>query len=252
MEVRMSNTIWFKMYHGGVAVAFTLDESATRDTIARLLARVDDALSLGLAVEPPQASPLAPGAEREVIEAVVLRQQSKGGIAVDCYPAWNASGTFGQYKWGQLYLDTPEQVREFEQLTGLEINRLQPLGVDVAPLRRTHGRRHPCEYACRPFYLTRVQVGERDGKPVYKYALGGSAAPVASNGHAGDVHWSDERGAVAALVERCAANGWAADEAGALALSGAPSWRVFPTRAAAAEAIKAAAERLSTASDIPF
>lgn len=204
----MPNTISFTGFVGRQRVTLVVEETADAETIHTLLRKLALAQAMGFSTSEVE---LPPATETETIAAVVLRYvQNKDGSqtpVIDCYPEWNNAGTFGQYRWGYLYLNSPTEAAEFERAAGVELRQLTSLGVGVAPLQRRFGQRHPNEVAVKPFALARQQTGtDEQGKPRYKYTLHAPASASATPWHLTPTldevqAWAVERGYAANLLE---------------------------------------------------
>lgn len=161
------NTIQLRAYTvDGWSVSLTLDVDATPQTVARLLSKIGLVADAGLL---PSPAGLEAGQEKEVIATVVRRVAGDGTPIIDFYPAWGHGGEYGQHKYAHLYLNTQEDVQQFEVQSGLTLDSL-PL-VDGTPIKRTFGKAHPAE---RPvlasFAMVRTRDGEHDnGMPKYRY-----------------------------------------------------------------------------------
>lgn len=137
----------------------------TADSIARVLNVVRE---LGLLPHEPD---VVAGGEAETIKAVMRRVSGDGTPIIDFYPDWSHGGKFGAHKWAHMYLNTPEDIAEFEAQSGLKLDQI-PLYDGQQALKRTYGSTHPKEIKPRrPFRITRVKTGEHDtGMPRYEYS----------------------------------------------------------------------------------
>lgn len=143
------------------------------------------ALLAGLAKNGITATPPDPaevnGEKSETIVCVVKRihisKSNQETAVVDFYPAWQ--GEYGQFRFVGVYLNTAEQIAEFEQRSGLKLADM-PVYESQGPLQRNATRKHRCEIPCRPFVAQKIPDGvkEIDGKEqtVWKFAGYGDAA----------------------------------------------------------------------------
>lgn len=104
----------------------------------------------------------------EEVASVVRRtftRRDGGGDAevIDFYPAWNADGTYGEFKLATEYMDHDWQRRRFEHFAGVAVADL-PLYESKTALTRTIGRPHACEVEVRPFQLMLQPRPKDDGK----------------------------------------------------------------------------------------
>jgi hypothetical protein len=163
-----ANTIWTTGYTAdGFRVSLTLDINADADTVQALLAKLDLVRAAGIT---PNAPGLEQGQEKEPIGAVMKRQKpSDGTPIIDFYPQWK--GAFGKFKYASMYLDTADEIAEFEAQSGLKLNDI-PLYDAQQPYQRTADKPHRCEIKVkRSFEIVREKVGEDDrGHPRYKYS----------------------------------------------------------------------------------
>jgi hypothetical protein len=179
------NTVWIPCYSSdGFKLSFTVSINSVDDAMALL----DAIRNAGLT---PREPSMVEGQEKEIIAAVVRRQSSDGTPIIDFYPAWSHAGKFGAHKYAHLYLNTKEDITEFEAQSGLRLNDI-PLYESQTPMQRKFGTQpHRCEIAVkRTFEVVRTPDGQHDtGMPKYKYSY---YAPVAKqNGANGNGHHAD-------------------------------------------------------------
>lgn len=127
--------------------------------------------SAGYSTTPP-----GPDAETVKITTVVRRTARDGTPVIDFYPDWSVGGKFGQYRSGLMYLNTPDDVSQFQAQSGLQLSEIPVFEGGV--FQRDFNRRSRYEVSCRkPFLIKRVPNGvdEQTGHNRYKYEY---AAPV--------------------------------------------------------------------------
>jgi len=172
------NTIWMTGYlPNGFKVSLTLDEHATAATVQTLLSKVALAEAAGVQ---PNLPGLEPGEETEEITAVMRRAKpSDGTPIIDFYPQWQ--GAFGRFKYASMYLDTPEEIAEFEAQSGLKLADI-PVYDGQQALQRTAGQTHAKEIAVkRSFKIAKKETHiADDGKPRYDYRYFAPATPSPS------------------------------------------------------------------------
>lgn len=161
--------------YGYSKAGFELPQVIIRaDTPEELAALLAGLAKNGITAVPPDPAELT-GEKTETITCVMKRMHvAKDGRetpVVDLYPSWQ--GEYGQYRFVGLYLNTAEQITEFEQHSGLKLANM-PEYESQAPLQRNANRRHKCEIACTPFGVRKLPDGvkEIDGKQqtVWKFA----------------------------------------------------------------------------------
>lgn len=197
-----TNTIWTTGYTAdGFRVSLTLDVDADAATVAALMAKLDLVRAAGIT---PNMPGLDAGQEKETIAVVMRRSKPADGTPIiDFYPEWSASGNYGAFKYGSLYLDNKEDIAQFEAQSGLRLADL-PVYDGQQALKRTHGRPHDKEVPVkRAFDLVREKVGEHDsGHPKYTYSYfmpvsAGGAVPAAGDDDQSEPpakypYWRDE------------------------------------------------------------
>lgn len=103
------------------------------------------------------------GAKTETVTAVVRRlhvdSSGRETPVIDLYGSWR--GDYGQWRFCGMYLNTPEDVREFEKKSGLMLVKL-PVYDSQAPLKRIKGRAHKCEITCKPFGVLKTPDGQKE------------------------------------------------------------------------------------------
>lgn len=141
--------------------------------VADITAHLDAIRALGLT---PNLPGLEPGQEKEAIMTVVRRASNTGVPIIDFYPHWQYENKFGYLKYGHLYLDTPDDVAEFEAQSGLKLADL-PLYEGQQAIQRKHGHATRFEVNVkRTFGIVRTPDGQHDnGMPRYLYSY---AAPA--------------------------------------------------------------------------
>ena len=159
---------------------FKLVLNLPANTVDEALAHVQAVVSAGLSPVPVEAgtSPV------ETIVTVVRREHigknDKVTPVIDFYPEWQ--GEYGQFRFCGVYLNTPDDIAQFEAHSGLKLANM-PLYDAQAPLQRNPARRHKAEVSCKPFVARKAADGEKeiDGKKqtTWKFAGYGSSAPQA-------------------------------------------------------------------------
>ena len=159
-----ANTARIRVYH---PQGFQVYIEIMFDDASYAMREVDAIAAAGWLPSPPD---LPEGGEKEKIVTVMRRAKGDGTPIIDFYPEWNAAGTFGFNKYGHLYLDSPEDIAQFEAQSGLRLADLPVFDSD-RPLKRTSGKKHQCEVSVRtPFELVRIPDGQYDsGMPKYQY-----------------------------------------------------------------------------------
>jgi hypothetical protein len=174
----MSGTMALTVYTpDGYKIALTMEVTAVADVVTVMAALREARLT-------PEPQAAESGVKQETIVAVIRREHTgKDGVTVpviDCYPAWR--GDYGTYRFCGMYLNSTEDVTEFERQSGLRL-RDMPIYDSQAPLTRTPGRRHRTEMMCRrPFVATKEPTGTKeingDLQTVYRFAGYGSTGPA--------------------------------------------------------------------------
>lgn len=139
-------------------------------TAAELATLIAGLSAVGIAVK-------VNGIQNETITTVVRRVHvdDKGTETplLDFYPDWR--GNFGQYHFCGVYLNTPEDISQFEKHSGLKLQDI-PIYESQGPMKRTKGRTHRCEIRCKmPFKATKSPTTQKeiDGKLEMQYKFAG-------------------------------------------------------------------------------
>ena len=107
-----------------------------------------------------------------VMRRVHINADGSETPVVDLYPAWNATGTYGQYKIAHEYLNQDWQVERFEKFAGVKLEDL-PLYNGQQALIRKSARRDPAEVDVQPFVVwTRPDPGATDEDKAKKQIIG--------------------------------------------------------------------------------
>lgn len=171
------SNVWVKAYTpDGYNISITVQISSVAD-VARVL---DDIRAAGYT---PVPANVEDGEKHEVITAVVRRTHSsdKGDTPViDCYPEWK--GDYGQYRFVSIYLNNADEIKAFEDASGLKLSSL-PEYASQAPLQRTQGKPAKWEVTCkRAFTAVKAPNGEKEigGKTqtVYRFTRYAGATPA--------------------------------------------------------------------------
>ena len=177
MNEQTSNTIWVRAYTpDGFQLSLTLSVQSVDEAVATV-AKVRAAGFL-------PAQPESVDGEREAIASVMRHATSTGTPVIAAYPNWRYEGKFGEYKFASIYLDSPENIAQFEAQSGLKVNEI-PLSDGDAGVRRKYGKPNPKEVAVkRSFDMLKIPDGTTDdGKSRYRYTyavtLPVAAAPAA-------------------------------------------------------------------------
>jgi hypothetical protein len=125
----------------------------------------------GFTPEPPEAG----ATETETITSVIRREKinDDGTVTpiIDMYPNWR--GEYGQYRFVGVYLNSDEDVRQFEHHSGLKVQDL-PLFDSQTPWKRHPQRPKSQEVKCKPFIAIKRFTGEEkeiEGKLQKVYRL---------------------------------------------------------------------------------
>lgn len=159
-----SNTIQIKAYTSdGFEVVFTLPNAAVADAAAKL-AQVRAAGYLAYQPEPVES-------ERQPIMSVMHHLGESGSPVIAAYPAWKYEGKYGEYKFASIYLDSPEDIAQFEAQSGLKLDDIPLCDGEAGVRRKYNAKRHPKEILVkRAFDMIKIADGAYDdGKPRYRY-----------------------------------------------------------------------------------
>lgn len=146
----------------------------------------------------PSPADLPPGGEKEKMATIVKREKEDGTPIIDFYPEWNATGSFGEHRYAHMYLDTPEDVAQFEAQSGLKLASLPTYDKDR--LKRTFGKTHKCEVTIvTPFDMVKIPDGQHaSGMPKYQYQYA-----ILKHVNA-EAHWGDNADNKKALTDKMA------------------------------------------------
>lgn len=184
MNEQTSNSIWIRAYSpDGYQLSLTLTVTSVAEAVSTL-AEVRAAGFL-------PAQPESVNGERETIATVMRHVTGTGKPVIAAYPNWRYEGKFGEYKFASIYLDSPENIAQFEAQSGLKVNDI-PLSDGDAGVRRKYGKPNPKEVAVkRSFEMLKIPDGTADdGKPRYRYTYAVMlpvAAPQATGWSQADV-----------------------------------------------------------------
>lgn len=162
------HSIWVKAYTPqGFQVGITLtfeswDQIPPADLLEAML------LNTGYSVN---VAGLEPGADKEAIMSVMRLEAPKDGTPkIYFYPEWKGGGNYGKRYFGFLYLNTAEDIAQFEAQSGLKLDELPIFEGEKAP-DRTHGNPpHKKEIAVkRSFEMVKVPTGETYETGMQKY-----------------------------------------------------------------------------------
>lgn len=163
MSQESSNNIWIRAYSSdGYQVSLTLAVSSVAEAVAKLA----EVRAAGfLATQPESAD-----GERQTIASVMRHITDIGTQVIATYPHWKYEGKYGEYKFANIYMDSPEDIAQFEAQSGLKLDEI-PVSDGEAGVRRKYGRNNPKEIAVkRPFDMLKIPDGTADdGKPRYRY-----------------------------------------------------------------------------------
>lgn len=122
------------------------------------------------------------GENVETITTVVRREHVNGKTGeitpvIDCYPEWR--GDYGQFRFVGIYLNSADEIREFEAQSGLKLENM-PLYESQAPIQRNQARANRHEIACKPFRVKKAEDREKEvgGKMQMTYKFSGYLSPV--------------------------------------------------------------------------
>ena len=158
-----SNNIWIRAYSSdGFQVSLTFAVTTATEAVARLA----EVRAAGfLAAQPESAD-----GERQTIASVMRHVSDSGSTVIAAYPAWQYEGKYGEYKFASLYMDSPEDIAQFEAQSGLKLNDI-PVSDGLAGVRRKYGKSYPKEvFVKRSFDMISIPDGVyENGKPRYRY-----------------------------------------------------------------------------------
>lgn len=150
----------------GYQISLNLPASTTAEALRHL----DDIRAAGLLPFMPEN---LISEETETIVTVVRRihfdeKKQREVPVIDLYPAWR--GNYGQFRFAHIYLDTPEQIAEFEKNAGVKLDDM-PVYNGQQALKRKEGRKDPTEVTCRPFVAIKEATGttEMEGNTYKTY-----------------------------------------------------------------------------------
>lgn len=122
------------------------------------------------------------GENVETITTVVRREHVNGKTGeitpvIDCYPDWR--GDYGQFRFVGIYLNSADEIREFEAQSGLKLENM-PLYESQAPIQRNQARANRHEITCKPFRVKKAEDREKEvgGKMQMTYKFSGYLSPV--------------------------------------------------------------------------
>jgi len=257
-QAQPSNTIWIKAFTpAGFQVGVTLHF----DSLDALPSAGDIDRKMQAAGYSVNVLGLEPGAEKEQIKTVIRRTQinkrdNSQTPIIDLY------GDKMQFRFTSIYLNTPDEVSEFEAQSGLDVNDL-PEYDSTAPLDLENPRAQKYALLVKtPFVAVKMPNGEKEINGVmqmtYKFSGYGSpkATPAPSqpatsgqrNGQSQQVITWPTQESVDTMLERCY-SGLQISSTDVIRFTGIPrlsdlsmktGWGKYPDRATAANAIKTA------------
>lgn len=161
------NTIEINGYHNDFRVRLTLDSNADQNTINNLLAKIALAQTCGVTA---QLAGLEPGEKKVTIYRVVRRQWNKrsdGQIAqvIDMYK------DYGEFREGYMYMDTAEDIAQFELQSGLKFDQLPVYESQTAIQLAPNVQNRHVVNVKTPFDFVKKQKDEvmANGNPTYEY-----------------------------------------------------------------------------------
>jgi hypothetical protein len=160
-----SSNLWLRAWTpDGFQLSLTLPIA----TVADALVHLDAVRAAGLL---PSEPGIEPGQEKETVDTVVKRYASDGTPIIDFYPAWSHGGKYGVHKYAHLYMNSADDIAEFERQSGVRFAEL-PIFAGQSPLKRAPEKAHPCEVkVARSFQIVRTPDGEHEtGMPKYRYS----------------------------------------------------------------------------------
>lgn len=163
MNENSSNTIQIRAYSSdGYEIVICMAGAVVAD-IAKKLGEVRAAGYLAFQPEPA-------GEERQAIASVMRHVTDSGTPVLAAYPRWQREGRYGEYKFASIYMDSPDNIHQFEAQSGLKLNDI-PLSDGEVGVRRKFGKTYPKEVAVkRAFDMIRIPDGTSDdGKARYRY-----------------------------------------------------------------------------------
>lgn len=191
MTSQDANSLWVRVYTvDGFECSLTLPVNSAADA-ARV---IDDVRAAGFLARKPDA----PTGDVEQIAAVIRRQPKQGTTQIDFYPAWSHNNKFGKHKFASLYLDTPDDVAQFEAQSGLKLANL-PIYKSKSPIEREPGEVNEFEVTvARSFEMRRAANGQHEGgmpKYEYSYAKPLTLMPQATNAAQSNAVWTKQEAA---------------------------------------------------------
>jgi len=159
---------------------FKLTLSLPCDTVEQALRHLRTVVESGITPLPqdPDAQ------ETKTITSVVRRvhtnkKTGKKTPVVDLYSSWQ--GDYGQFRFCGVYLNSPEDIAQFEAQSGLNLLNM-PLYKSQGPLQRIQISRDDVEIACKPFTAHKVMGKEKDidgsGKMQHTWDFAGYGASI--------------------------------------------------------------------------
>jgi hypothetical protein len=168
MTDQLSNNIQIRAYSSdGYEITLLMT-----GTLADVTKKLSDVRAAGFLAFQPEMT----GGERQMIASVMRHVTDSGTDVIGAYPPWKYEGKYGEFKFASIYLDSPEDVAQFEAQSGLKLTEI-PLSDGEVGVRRKYGKTLPKEIAVkRIFEMIRFPDGTSDdGKPRYRYEY---AAPL--------------------------------------------------------------------------
>lgn len=158
-----SNNIHIRAYSAdGYEITVILAGVLLADVAKKLV----EVRAAGYLAERPEAA----GNEQKAIASVMRHVTDSGTVVIGAYPHWKNEGKYGEYKFASIYMDSPEDIAQFEAQSGLKLDDI-PLSDGEVGVRRKYGKIYPKEIAVkRSFDMLRIPDGlSDDGKPRYRY-----------------------------------------------------------------------------------
>ena len=159
---------------------FKLTLSLPCDTVEQALRHLRTVVESGITPLPQDLD----AQETKTITSVVRRvhtnkKTGKKTPVVDLYSSWQ--GDYGQFRFCGVYLNSPEDIAQFEAQSGLNLLNM-PLYKSQGPLQRIQISRDDVEIACKPFTAHKVMGKEKDidgsGKMQHTWDFAGYGASI--------------------------------------------------------------------------
>jgi hypothetical protein len=178
MEQPTTNSVWARVF---TASGYQMSVTLTFDGIHNLPSASEIERHLQAAGYLATAPGLEPGQEKEVIATVVKRVTTNDKTIIDFYPAWNANGSFGSYKYGHMYIDDDNDIAAFEAASGLKYADLPTMENADQAMTRKIDKRNKFEVDVKKvFEIVREDTGKSTDSGMKKYRYSYFVTPTAA------------------------------------------------------------------------